>query len=84
MLKSITAPITNTLKFIVDAVVGVAGGQKLKNRMMIKYTTATVLIAIPRIPETRNGPQANLFTLVEGTGCVTSSESVTMSPLQRR
>ncbi len=79
-----TAPIINTLKFMVDGVVGVAGGQKLKKMAMIKYTTAPVFTAIPRKPGILKGPQDNAFAVVNPIGLAVSSGTSRICPLHRR
>ena len=55
---------------MVDAVTGVAVGQKLKNTMVIKYRQAHVLTAIPQIPCICQGPQLTTSSVADLRGCM--------------
>ncbi len=61
------------------AVVGVAGGQKLKNKITIEYTQAVILTAMPKTPRILNRPQETPTV-----PCIsTRSEGDLMNPVQR-
>ena len=55
---------------MVDAVTGVAVGQKLKNTIVIKYRQAHVLTAIPQIPCICHGPQLTTSSVADFRGCI--------------
>ena len=55
---------------MVDAVTGVAVGQKLKNTIVIKYRQAHVLTAIPQIPCICHGPQLTASSVADFRGCI--------------
>lgn len=66
---------------MVAAVVGIAGGQKLKNKIIIVYVQAVMLTAIPKKPGTLKGPQES--SMVPESSEL-GSEVDFMNPLQRR
>lgn len=80
----ITEPVTKLLKFIVGAVVGVSGGQKLKKSITTIYKHPNALIAIPSALGTLQGPHVSRPPSSVLEEWSEESQGVLMAPMQRR